>query len=76
MDSLNTQDESLKSSDCRNIIEHILKYKEVKDLEERISAIEEKLNKKRLKSPLSDIKHTQAETSAIRIFKPGIDIAD
>ncbi|MHC4463246.1 MAG: phBC6A51 family helix-turn-helix protein [Planctomycetota bacterium] len=41
---LDTQDERLKRLVCKDIIEHILKYREVKDLEERIAALEQRLS--------------------------------
>ena len=41
---LNTQDERLKRLVCKDIIEHILRHKEIRELEERLKAIEEKLS--------------------------------
>ena len=41
---LNTEDARLKRLVCNDIIEHILKFKETKDLEERLKAIEERLS--------------------------------
>jgi len=43
---LDTQDGRLKRLVCKDIIEHILKYKEVKDLEERLAAIEQRLGER------------------------------
>jgi hypothetical protein len=44
---LNHTDDRLKRLACNDIIEYILKHKEVEDLERRITAIEEKLNERR-----------------------------
>jgi len=41
---LDTQDERLKRLVCKDIIEHFLKHKEVTELEERITAIEARLD--------------------------------
>ncbi|MHC4758830.1 MAG: hypothetical protein ACYTE8_09245 [Planctomycetota bacterium] len=43
---LDTQDERLKRLFCNDIIEHILKNKENKELEERLVAIEQALDKR------------------------------
>ena len=44
---LDTQDERLKRLVCKDVIEHILKYREAKDLEERIAAIEQRLSEQK-----------------------------
>lgn len=45
---LNTQDERLNRLVCKDIIEHILKYREVEDLDKRLTEIEKRLAEKRL----------------------------
>ena len=45
---LNTQDERLKRLVCKDIIEHILKYREVDDLDARLKKIEKLLAEKKL----------------------------
>jgi len=44
---LDTRDQRLRRLVCKDIIEHILKYREVKELEERVVAIEQRLNERR-----------------------------
>jgi hypothetical protein len=41
---LGTEDDRLKRLVCKDIIEHILKRKEIDDLEERLRTIEERLS--------------------------------
>jgi len=40
---VDTKDNRLRRLACKDIIDHVLKFRELKDLEERLKAIEEKL---------------------------------
>jgi len=44
---LDNRDDRLKRLTAKDIIEHFLKYKEVAELEERVAAIEQRLNERR-----------------------------
>jgi len=44
---LDTKDDRLKRLVCKDIIEHILKRKEIEDLDERLKVIEQRLAEKR-----------------------------
>ena len=45
--SLDNKDDRLRRLIAKDIIEHFLKYKEVKELEERVAAIEQRLDERR-----------------------------